>query len=309
MRYTMAPMEGIAGHLYRNVQERVFPGACAYYAPFITTTQYDRVASHYLTDLLPSNNTVPCLVPQIMANDAAAFIRMADKLREMGYREVGLNLGCPSGTVVKKGRGAGFLGKPDDMRRFFDAVFAVDRGYAVSVKTRVGIDDEREAEAIWDVFRSYPISEVTVHPRLLSDGYRNDVRLGAFEGALRSLSCPVQYNGDVRGREDAQRILALFPGCSGIMIGRGALADPGIFRELKGGRATQKSEIALFTKELTGEYLRAYRSRHTVLVKMKEVWVHLSESFESAERPLRSILKADTRHMGIRAGLKFSGRD
>lgn len=294
MKYTMAPMEGIAPFLYRNVQERIFHGAQAYYAPFITTTEKDRIASRYLTDLLPSNNAVPLLIPQIMANDAAAFLRMAEKLRDMGYREINLNLGCPSGTVVKKGRGAGFLRQTDEMRRFFDTVFAVDRGYEVSVKTRIGAEDESEADGIFDVFRCYPICEVTVHPRLLSDGYKNDVRLETFAKALAVLKCPVQYNGDVRGVEDERRIASRFPAVSGVMIGRGALADPGIFRTLRGGKQTAVGEIALFTRTLTEEYLRTYRSRHTVLVKMKEVWTHLSESFENAERPFKRILKADT---------------
>lgn len=292
MKYTMAPMEGIGGFLYRNVQESLFPGADSYYAPFITTTEKDRVASHYLTDLLPVNNRVNRLVPQIMANDAGAFLRMADKVKELGYDEVNLNLGCPSGTVTKKGRGAGFLGEREKLAAFLDAIFAVDHGYAISIKTRVGIEDEDEIDQLIPIFASYPIRELTIHPRLLRDGYKHDVRLNAFEKAYRALKCPVQYNGDIRCANDRDIILKNYDGVSGVMIGRGALADPAIFRTMKGGLPLERQELLVFSQTLEDVFLRNYRSRHTVTIKMKEVWVHLSESFDNCREPFRALLKA-----------------
>ena len=70
-----------------------------------------------------NNNREVKLIPQILTNNPEYFIKGAKQIREMGYEEINFNAGCPSGTVVSKGRGAGFLKDTEMMREFFDKVF------------------------------------------------------------------------------------------------------------------------------------------------------------------------------------------
>ena len=99
MVYEFAPLEGITDHIYRNLHRRYFPGVDRYYTPFIAPTDAGRFAPRDKREVLPENNEAP-LVPQLLAKDAENFLWAARKLWEMGYREINLNLGCPSGTVV-----------------------------------------------------------------------------------------------------------------------------------------------------------------------------------------------------------------
>ena len=78
-----------------------------------------------------------------------------------------LNLGCPSGTVTAKGKGAGFLGEPEKLDRFLDEIFA-NTGMEISIKTRVGTDYEEDWERLLEIYSKYPIKELIIHPRLLN---------------------------------------------------------------------------------------------------------------------------------------------
>ena len=81
----------------------------------------------------------------------------------MGYTEVNLNLGCPSGTVTAKGKGSGFLAHPNELAAFFDEVFSKNP-LPVSVKTRLGYEMPEEFAALLDLYNRYPIACLTVHP-------------------------------------------------------------------------------------------------------------------------------------------------
>ena len=116
------------------------------------------------------------VVPQILTNRAGDFLLASKKLAEMGYREINLNLGCPSGTVTAKKKGSGFLLYPDDLDRFFDEVFSdasVRNGeFQISVKTRIGKNEVEEWPEIMAIYNRYPISELTVHPRIQKEFYK-----------------------------------------------------------------------------------------------------------------------------------------
>ena len=100
MKYYLAPMEGITGHIYRNAYEKYFHNIDKYFTPFIVPNQSLSLKTKELRDLLPENNEGLNVVPQILTNDAEGFILTANKLKQLGYDEINLNLGCPAGTVV-----------------------------------------------------------------------------------------------------------------------------------------------------------------------------------------------------------------
>ena len=128
MEYYFTPMEGITGAEYRAVHHRHFPGVERYYMPFITPTQ-DRVFTpRELRNIAPERNVGYCAVPQLLTKNAGDFNWAAGELWAMGYDEVNLNLGCPSGTVTAKGKGAGMLADLEGLDRFLDGIFSAARG-------------------------------------------------------------------------------------------------------------------------------------------------------------------------------------
>ena len=103
MKYYLAPMEGITGYIYRNSYAKFFPSFDKYFTPFIIPNESKSLKTKELIDVQPENNKGLNIVPQILTNDAEGFIITANKLKQLGYNEINLNLGCPSGTVVGKG--------------------------------------------------------------------------------------------------------------------------------------------------------------------------------------------------------------
>ena len=115
-------MEGLTGALYRQAHCRWFGGVDRYFIPFITPTQDHRFTKRELREILPEHNRGLTAVPQLLVRRAEDFLWAAGELAAMGYPEINLNLGCPSGTVVAKGKGSGFLGLPEELERFLDTV-------------------------------------------------------------------------------------------------------------------------------------------------------------------------------------------
>src|SRR5699024_4392227 len=132
---------GVTGYVYRNAHRKYFRGIDKYFTPFLTPKQGKGWTSREKNDVAPEHNRTLVLVPQILTNRAEDFVRMAEKLADCGYGEVNLKLGCPSGTVVAKGKGCGFLADRDQLLHFFTYVFDHMReDIRVSVKTRLGKD-------------------------------------------------------------------------------------------------------------------------------------------------------------------------
>ena len=164
MKLYFAPMEGITTYTYRNAHAEMFGMCDAYFAPFITPTDNEKISIKNLRDILQENNETNLKV-QVLSNSQTAFVEFAKRISELGYNEVNLNLGCPSGTVVKKGRGAGFLKDVEKLDRFFDDVFS-KTDIKISVKTRTGFYSHEEFGELLSVYNKYPITELTIHPRV-----------------------------------------------------------------------------------------------------------------------------------------------
>ena len=159
-----APMEGVTDSVYRRVHHAHFTGIDRYYIPFISPTQNLVLTPREKHNVLPEYNTGLPVVPQVLTKKADHFIWAAQLLYDMGYEEVNLNTGCPSGTVTAKGKGAGMLIHVSELETFFDEIFA-RTPVRVSVKTRIGFSSPDEFAHLLDIFNRYPISELTIHPR------------------------------------------------------------------------------------------------------------------------------------------------
>lgn len=276
-----APLQGITTRRFRQLHRELFGGVDRYYAPF-----FSPAAEHIMTGRerreLEGDDTAST-VPQIMARRSADFLWAAETLYGFGYQEVNLNLGCPAGTVTAKGKGAGFLLRPDELERFLGEVSAALPGRAVSVKTRLGYHGPEEFPRLVSIYNGCPIRELTIHPRVRQDFYKGPLRLDAFAAALPSLRMPVCYNGDLVTVEDAKAIAERFPGVHAVMIGRGLIADPALARKLRGGPPASREELRRFT----GELYRGYRDAAgpgPAAQRMKELWYYLIRLFDGGER-------------------------
>ena len=196
MRYYFAPMEGITDSIYRQTHHKYYPGLDRYYMPFLSPTIH-RTLTHKEDRELPMADSVPfCAVPQILTKVAEDFLWAAGICRDRGYEEVNLNLGCPSGTVVSKGKGSGMLRDIDGLDRFLEEIFAASP-LPISVKTRLGVNTEEEFPRLMEIFNQYPIRELTVHPRVQKDFYKMPVRMEGWDYAVSHSNAPLCLSGGI----------------------------------------------------------------------------------------------------------------
>ncbi len=288
MNISMAPMEGITGHVYRRAHHHAFGHCDRYYTPFLTNLGLSRKE---MVEIMPENNEGMDVIPQVLTNRADIFLNLSRTFEEYGYKEVNLNIGCPSGTVTAKRRGSGLLKYPKELEQFLEAIFA-ECPLPISVKTRIGYESEEEWPGILEILNRYPFTEMTVHPRLRSDFYREPVRPGNFGYAREHTQIPLCYNGDIYSVKDYERLNQCFPGTDTIMLGRGLIANPGLAGELKGETPVSREQLAYFLEELESGYLATGMQELGVLYRLLEMWSYLGQTIPGAERTLRKIRKS-----------------
>lgn len=292
MKIYLAPLEGITGWIYRSAVHECFGGFDKYFIPFIRPNQKGHFSAREKKDILPEHNKGMQAVPQILTNCSEDFLYTADKLQEYGYEEINLNLGCPSKTVVTKGRGSGFLSDPDKLDRFLEEVF--DRcPLKVSVKTRLGMEDAEEFHTLLGIYNRYPLEELIIHPRVQKDFYKNTPNLEVFGEALLKSRASVCYNGDITSVSDYCKLKDRFPDLECIMTGRGVLADPSLARQLRGGKGLDKGELRRFHDIVYEGYCREMSGDRTILYKMKELWFYLAGVFSDSKKYAKKIKKAE----------------
>lgn len=290
MKLYFAPMEGITDYIFRNTHHRYFPGAEKYYTPFFSPTNDGRFPPRNMRDFDREVNRGISVVPQLLTKHGADFLWAARILADLGYEEINLNLGCPSGTVTAKGKGSGLLSDPEGLKRLLDEIFAAPPT-AVSVKTRLGRSDPEEFPKLLELFNRYPIAELTIHCRVGADFYRKPARPEAFALPLRESKAPVCYNGDLNTQERIRQFQNQYPAASAVMLGRGAVADPALIRRLRGGEAAERETLRRYTEELYEAYSSAFGSPKSALGRMKEIWFYQICLFEGAEKYEKRLKK------------------
>ena len=293
MELYLAPLEGITTYTYRNTHSQMFGGCDGYFSPFITPTENEKVGLRVIRDIVPDKNHGIDLVPQVLSNKAETFLSFLPKIKELGYTSINLNFGCPSGTVVKKGRGAGFLKDVEGIDEFLYRIFEKS-DVEISVKTRIGFWQAEEMESLMEVYNKYPLSLLIIHPRTREAYYNGVPDMAAFKKAYDSSKNPVCYNGNVFSAKDFEKIKSEFPKLHSVMLGRGAIANPAIFREIKGGERLKTAELVDFTANLQKRYLEVLGSEIYTLHKLKEIWMYMMWNFPDEKKLFKAIKKAST---------------
>lgn len=312
MKLEMAPLEGLTTYIFRNVHAKHFGKMDKYYTPFLSLHKEKEFSHKERQEILPENNAGLCVVPQVLTNSAVDFLKAAQKLKDIGYEEVNINLGCPSGTVVPKGKGAGMLAEPERLEQFLEEVFE-KTPLKISIKTRLGMEEETEWERLLEIYNKFPLEELIVHARVREDYYKKPVRWEMFAKTLELSKFPICYNGDIFSVENYVALQGRFPELDAVMLGRGLLQNPGLaveinIKEASAKEAVRSNEISAITDynkansgyytklhafhdELYVEYQKILSGDRNVLFKMKEFWSYLICSFSDVEKELKKLHK------------------
>ena len=291
MEYYLAPMEGITGFIYRNAYEKFFHNIDKYFTPFIVANKSKSLKTKELREVLPENNNCMNIVPQILTNDSEDFIITSKRLQQLGYNEVNLNLGCPSGTVVSKNRGSGFLALRDELDRFLEEIFTLEN-MKISIKTRIGKDSPEEFYELIKIYNKYPLEELIIHPRTREDFYGNKPNLDVFKDALSLSKAEVCYNGDIFTVDNYNNLVNEFPKVKKVMLGRGTLANPGLIGEIKDGTFIDKKVLKEFHDEILNNYIELFKEEKNAIFRMKELWGYMIYIFSDNKKYAKKIKKA-----------------
>ena len=286
MNFYFAPLEGVTDATFRRIHHACFSGVSKYFIPFVSPTQNLVFTSRDLAAIAPENNAGVPAVPQLLAKDASLFLWAAQALGDMGYSEVNLNLGCPSGTVTAKGKGSGLLTDIPALERLLDGIFEQSL-LPVSIKTRIGYAHAEEFDRLIDVFARYPIHELIIHPRTRTEFYKGTPHRNAYAQACAALSLPLCYNGDLFAVADCRELMEQFPDTHALMLGRGLIANPA----LCSSRPLTRDALIHFHDQLLAAYQEKYPP-HVVLGRMREIAKHFVCCFEAPEKPRKAIRKA-----------------
>ncbi|GCD10069.1 tRNA dihydrouridine synthase [Clostridium tagluense] len=292
MNFYFAPMEGLTGYIYRNAHNTFFNNIDKYFSPFIFANQSESFKTRELNDILPENNQGLVLIPQLLTNNAKDFIHTSKKIKLMGYNEINLNLGCPSGTVVSKNRGSGFLSKREELDVFLDEVFS-ESITKISLKIRIGKDKPEEFYDLIEIFNKYSIEELIIHPRIQKDFYKNKPNLKIFKEALSLSKNPVCYNGDIFTIKDYKEFSADFPSVDTVMFGRGLLRSPGLISSITNDIKLEKKLLKDFHDKIYEDYKRILFGDRNVLFKMKELWFYMITVFSDNAKYAKKIKKSE----------------
>lgn len=290
MRLDFAPMEGLTTSLFRQLHHEYFPGVDRYYIPFISPTKEHKFTAKDLREIAPEHNEGIHAVPQLLSKVADDVIWAVWKLQQMGYQEVNLNLGCPSGTVTAKKKGSGMLGDVQALDQFLDGIFS-GVSCPISVKTRLGVEHPEEFDQILEIYNRYPIQELIIHPRVRKDFYAHPIRTEDFEKALAMSKNPVCFNGGILTAADFHACAQRYEKILSIMIGQGLIGDPFLAGKIRGVTSGDKETLREFHERLFCGYTERFGDRNNAMRRMKEFWFYLIRSFDGSDDLRKDLLK------------------
>ena len=307
---SLGPFQGITDAPFRNVFKRHFGGIDKYYTPFFTGIHKEEHAKNLQGEEIdPSCNDVNTLTPQILSTDAEEILRFAKQCKELGYKEINLNMGCPFPRVANTKRGSGLLPYPDKVEAMLERVFE-EIDIQFSVKCRLGYFSPEEIDAIIPIFNKYPLSELIIHPRIGKQLYKGEADVERFKSLIPYINAPLVYNGDIFSVDSFLHIHGVIAGddpqiairrceasqspmLSGYMLGRGILANPFLAEEISMRPPTHDKTDRLhnYVIDLYEDRMHHAGGSPKVLGRMKELWSYLMYSFEEPQVVWRKIKK------------------
>jgi tRNA-dihydrouridine synthase B len=286
----MGPFQGITDVFYRKHYMQHFGGIDKLFTPFFSGTLAAGNKILRSTELDTNLNDTRITIPQLLSNDADEIIRFSHLMKQLGYSEINLNMGCPFPQVAGKKRGAGLMPYAEKIAEMLNSI----SGKLVtdfSIKCRLGYDDPYEVDRLMPVFNEAGLSELIIHARIGKQLYRGTADIQRFSEAIEQAEMPIVYNGDIFDA-DFQGPVANHK-IKGWMLGRGLLSDPFLAGDIKQISPTsdRKQIVRQFIESLYLDRRKHGQDRPALLGRMKELWWYMRYSFCEPQTAWRLIRK------------------
>jgi nifR3 family TIM-barrel protein len=292
----LAPMQDVTDLAFWGVLAG-YGGADLYWTEYFRVHR-DSHPEKYILDSIMQNPTGRPVIAQMIGNDIPALVRTARALQQLPVAAIDLNLGCPAPVVYRKCAGGGLLREPAKI----DAILGALRDAVTipfTVKTRIGFDTAEGFDPLLALFAKHGVDLVTVHGRTVQQMYRPGVRYDLISRAASQLQCPVLANGNIHGPQQALAVLAE-TGARGLMIGRGAIRNPWLFRQIRELRRgavpmlpTGREALAYIAKLWESQTTPEARESARVQ-RLKKFMNFIGEGVEPPETFLHEIRRAAT---------------
>lgn len=294
MKIFAAPLQGFTEATWRNVHNETYGGIDTYITPFIRIEKGE-IRNKDIRDTEKKNNTVPHLIPQIIAATPDELLPIAEFIAKEGYCEADINMGCSFALQVRKQHGAGLLPHPEAVAALMKATGEMPE-IKFSVKMRLGWDNKEEWRNILPILNDTPLTRITLHPRLGREQYKQPADREEFARFYEECRHPLVYNGDLITLEEMNRTAEEFPRLEGLMVGRGLLGNPALGKEYKEQRNLSHGEKASLLAAFHDKFYQAITPRlqgnTQILSKLKPYWEYLLPDMEKRDR--KAIIKAST---------------
>lgn len=299
MDYTLlsSPLQGFTDFRFRNAQNKLFGGIDTFYSPYIRLNGKMVIKPSYERDLLPENNLDLEVIPQVITNDADEFLFVAKYVRELGYKELNWNLGCPYPMVTKSGMGSGLISNPEKINNILHRAHS-ESDIIVSMKMRLGYENSEEILDVLPVLDTYPIKNIAIHARIGKQLYKGGVNLDAFQQCIDNTKHKLYYNGDITSVAKFHEMQQRFPSIDHWMIGRGLISDPFLPSMIKNNTmeypANKMELFSAFHDTLYAIYSESLSGSTHLLLKMYHLWEYFSVTFSNPNKVLKKIKKAQS---------------
>ena len=277
----LAPMQGLTNRALRALFiNRVQPDVV--FTEFVRAqADIDKCISDSDRREIDNGCNSTSLVVQLIGSNTDFLVAAADTVQELGAKHLNINLGCPYGRMTQNTAGGALLKTPADLPAMLKSLRKTIFG-SFSVKVRAGYEDPSQLLSLVPVFEDCGVDFLVVHPRTVQQKFNGPADHNVTGAVVRQTSLPVIANGDIWTVADGERVLTQ-TGAAGLMLGRGAIADPLLFERLRGNYSAlstpeqRAAELRDYLQELLARYQELFCGDQQVLWKMKEVLTFIKD--------------------------------
>lgn len=283
--YALAPMAGVTDFAFRKI--------CADFGADMVVTEMISVKAlenkSFKTEkmLREESSCIRCC--QLFGHDTSSIEKALNTNLFDHFDFIDFNCGCPAPKIVKNNDGSAMMRDVEKTRVVISSLVK-NSNKPVSVKFRLGIDDNINYLAFAKMCEECGVSFITLHARTREQGYAGEVDKTAYEKLIKNVKIPVFWSGDILTKEDVEYAKSI--GCAGVMIGRNSMGNPEIFSNLKGIEPPYSKKEAI-KKHL--ELLKTYfRYEKTLVAYFKKHLMWYVKSTNCATKTKIKILEFAT---------------